>query len=677
TGAASDGRVTLSELATLGLGNIGDLIDVHATGSAAAHFDLQLSSNYDLSSLPLAHLPQVGLPKILADLDATWNLNDPTNPTVGFGNIRLDVGSFFKGFASDAFDSVNLALDPIRPVLDVVTRRIPVLSDIDAVRKALDRDQDGKVTLLDAAAMLGGTTDTRMISGLDYVAELIQSVASVNGATGGNSGFLIPLPSLDLTGQNLGVPGGLNNFQIPASIDSTFNLTAAINSLNAQNPAVATAANAFVQKSNTPPSGFSISLPILQKPSSVMGLLLGRDVDLFKLDLPAIDVHFSLSKSFPIYPPISGVFAGSVDLHADLAFGYDTAGIRQFKEGGYSEPAKLANGFFILDRADAAGNPSVDGTDANELTLTATITVGADFDAGLIHAIGSGDLTAQITLDLPDGDETVLADGRSRFNELANCGINVAGELTAGLGVKVTLSVPFAPDPTLFKKNIARVTLLDFSAGCVVPKPLATLSDGVLTLNVGTSQDERVAVSAAKDKNGADVVRVQMFGVAEDFPRAQVNRIAASFGDGDDSIYIDPELAIPAWIVGGNGKDNLNGGGGNDVILGGRGTITADGLGNPIISRQLGDISDDNLTGGPGNDIIDGQEGNDVVSGDEGDDQLFGGDGDDDLSGDNGNDVLQGGAGNDNLAGGDGNDVVFGDVELDDTQHGNDQIDGG
>ncbi len=508
SGAANDGRVTLSELAGLGVNNIDQFVDFQVAGSAAAHLDLELSSDYDLSSLPLAHLPLVGLPKILADLDASWNLNDPTNPTVGFGNIRLDVGSFFSGFASGLLDSVDMALDPIRPVLDVLNRRIPVLSDISAVRSALDRDGDGKVTLLDAAALLGGTVDTRMISSLDYVADLIQSISAVNSATGGNNGFLIPLPNLDLTGQNLSVPGGLDNFQIPASIDANFDLTAAINSLNGQDPAVASAANAFVQQSNQAPSGFSFSLPILKKPSSVMGLLLGRDVDLFKLVLPPLDVHFNLEREFPIFPPINGVFAGSVDLHGDLAFGYDTAGIRQFKDGDYSDPSKLANGFFIYDRVDGAGNPSLEGTDANELTLTATITLGADFDAGLIHAIGSGDITAQIGLDLPDGDQTTLADGRSRFDELADCGLNVSGELTAGLNVRVTLSVPLAPDPTLFKKSIARVTLLDFTAGCVVPTPLATLSGGVLTLNVGTDQDERAAVSAAKDKNGQDVVRV-------------------------------------------------------------------------------------------------------------------------------------------------------------------------
>ena len=442
-------------------------------------------------------------------------------------------------------------------------------------------------------------------------------------------------------------------------------MSSAINSLIAppgtnqtQINQVKAAANAFQTMSNQSPSGFSFSVPVWDKPSSALGLLLGKDVDLFKLDLPAIDVHFSIEKSFNIFGPVVGVFAGSLGMHADLAFGYDTLGLRQFKDSGYSDRSKLANGFFIYDRVDGQKNPSIEGTDAPELSLTATISVGAGLGlpAGLTATV-NGDLTADVLLDLPDGNQTVLADGRSRFDELANCGINVNGKLTAGLGVKVELEIPFAPDITLFKKSIARATLLDFSAGCVVPTPLATLSNGVLTLNVGTSQDEKVAVSAAKDKNGVDVVRVQMFGVAQEFPRAQVQSLVANFGGGNDSIYIDPQLTMPAMIDGGSGNDSLAGGGGNDTIHGGDG--------------------DDEITGGPGNDFLFGDAGNDQIEGDDGGDDIRGGTGDDTLHGGTGVDLILGEAGQDTLLGGDGDDVVFGDDQSNDTVRGNDVLDGG
>ena len=662
---ADDGKITLDELADLTPATLDTLVDVAVAGSADAHLKLELSSIYDLSSLSPLHLPPISLPRILADLDAVWNLNDPTRPSVGFGNVKLDLGSFFKVFGGQAFDTIDKALDPIRPVLDVLSYRIPVLSDIGAVKSFLDRDHDGKVTLLDAAALLGGTTDTRMLAGVAYVADLIESITTINSGANGSNSLLIPLPDLSLSGQDVRRAGGLDNFQIPSSIDSTFNLTAAINTLNsqgAQGQNVAAAANTFVQKSSQTPSGLSFSLPLLKNPSSALGLLLGKDVDLFRVDLPALDVHFSFSKPFPIFPPINGLFAGSMDLHADLAFGYDTAGLREFRATGFdtNQKSKLANGFFIYDRVDAQRNPTDKGTaqdDKPEVSLTGVIAVGASAGPPFLHADVTGDITANVTLDLPDGDQTTLADGRTRFNELAACGINVAGTLSAGLEAKVVLEIPVAPDITLFKKSIGRVTLLDFTSGCNVPNPLATLASGVLTLNVGNDQDERVTVTTAKDKNGASVVRVQMFGVAQEFPLPSVSQIVANFGGGNDSIAIDPQLNIPATLDGGVGNDILAGGSGNDVIRGGDGN--------------------DQITGGPGNDQLLGQAGNDQLDGDEGHDQLFGGVGDDDISGGDGDDYALGNVGNDTLIGGDGTDSLYGDHETDDLESGNDSLDGG
>ena len=71
-------------------------------------------------------------------------------------------------------------------------------------------------------------------------------------------------------------------------------------------------------------------MPVLSNPSSVMGLLLGRDIDLFRLDLPQLDLQFSIAKFFPLVGPIGVEIAGTFKLHADLAFGYDTLGLRKF-----------------------------------------------------------------------------------------------------------------------------------------------------------------------------------------------------------------------------------------------------------------------------------------------------------------------------------------------------------
>ncbi len=116
-----------------------------------------------------------------------------------------------------------------------------------------------------------------------------------------------------------------------------------------------------------------------------------------------------------------------------------------------------------------------------------------------------------------------------------------------------------------------------------------------------------------------------MFGVAQDFPKAQVQQIVGSFGGGNDSLYIDEDLAIPATIHGGSGDDKLAGGGGNDQLFGGDGN--------------------DELTGGKGDDELQGESGDDQLEGDDGSDQVFGGAGIDTLNGGAGNDYVQGNAG--------------------------------
>ena len=591
-GAANNGRVTLDELASLGVANLGDLVDVQIAGSAAARLDLELSSVYNLSDIPLLGLPAVSLPKILADLDATWNLANPASPTVGFGNIRLDVGEFFAGFGSEALSAIESAIRPIKPILDVLTARLPVLSDIGAAASFLDLDRDGKVTLLDAAKALGGTVDTRMISGLSYLADLITSVNQINAATGSSGGFVIPLPSLDLSGQNLKVPGGLTNFQIPDH--ANFDLTAAINTINTQ--AVRNAANNFVQKTEQAPDGLDFSMPVLQNPSSVMGLLLGRDVDLFRFDLPRLELDFTISRFFPFIGPIGVEIAGTFRVRGDLAFGYDTLGLREFHESNYSNRELLADGFFIYDRVDGQGKPSAEGADLPELTMSGILAVNGKVEIVVGSASVGGDLTADVMFDLPDGGEDNPADGRTRISELGDCGISIDGRLSAGLNASISVGV--WPLKKTWSKNIARVTLLDFSFGCDVPEELATLSGGVLTLNVGSDRDERFTISKVVDDQGVDQLRVSGYGNTQDFPLAQVTRIVGNFGAGNDSLHIDPEISVPAWIVGGTGADTITGGSGNDAILGGNGTITADAQGNPVFNGTAGDNSADELSGG-------------------------------------------------------------------------------
>ena len=106
---------------------------------------------------------------------------------------------------------------------------------------------------------------------------------------------------------------------------------------------------------------------------------------------------------------------------------------------------------------------------------------------------------------------------------------------------------------------------------------------------------------------------------------ADVRAIKVFAGLGDDVVRVELDEAIPAWVIGGPGDDDITGAGGGDVLRGGRGA--------------------DRLTGGDGDDRLIGGRGNDVLFGGAGDDRLRGGWGRDSLRGQGGADRLFGGRG--------------------------------
>ena len=111
--------------------------------------------------------------------------------------------------------------------------------------------------------------------------------------------------------------------------------------------------------------------------------------------------------------------------------------------------------------------------------------------------------------------------------------------------------------------------------------------------------------------------------VVQSFPVADVTSIQMNGGRGQDLLFVDPMLAIPASLFGGNGKDALSGGGGNDLLDGGNGCDTL-----------AGGLGDDTLRGGNGKDTLDGVDGNDLLEGGRGKDLVTGGFGADTFSND-------------------------------------------
>jgi len=76
-----------------------------------------------------------------------------------------------------------------------------------------------------------------------------------------------------------------------------------------------------------------INLPLLQKPSSAINLLVGGDVDLFTFGTPVLEIQMKVDIVWP-YPFVLIRFQGGLHIKGQLAVGYDTFGIRRAIETG-------------------------------------------------------------------------------------------------------------------------------------------------------------------------------------------------------------------------------------------------------------------------------------------------------------------------------------------------------
>jgi len=685
-----DDKVTFNEIAT-GQIALDEFVDVELTGEAEVN--LHIEAGFANTTV---------MPRVLANFGADWDW-DPLNgegllgeiSNVGFSNVGVDLGSFLTGFAGNVLQRVQDVLRPIRPFVDVLTQRLPVLSDIGAARDLFDDDGNNEVNLLEVAQVILG--DSVNFDFIRAAENLIDILDFIDGLSVGET-LIVSLGGFSIDGDEL--RDAINTDDLMVTQNET--AEPIDEQLDDSDAGLASDAEMFfsltTQQVDNP-----LAFPILQSPSEAFKLLLGQNANLFTYDMPALDVVFTLSQSFPILGPLSVELSGTLGASADFAFGCDTQGFRDAFET--ANPAALVNGFFVSDRENADGT----GADVPEVTLFGGIEAFAQLNAVVASVSVGGGIFATVNFNLNDPD----GDGKVRLQEITDnlplCVFDVGGHLEAGLAAKVQVG------PVAKRFDIATVRLLEFAHSCSENDFLLgeVDGDGQLTLFMGPEASRRGDVNAddieehfnvyhVGGDSGNETISVSAFGVTQEF--TGVSTIVADGGLGDDSIYLAPGVVSPATlrggagddeITGGNGSDELRGNDGDDLIIGGSGNDQIfGGNGNDeLIGGLGGDMleggdGDDELFGSEGNDALSGGDGRDLLSGDEGDDglnggasrdRLFGGTGDDGLAGGSGDDVLYGDSGDDTLNGDDGDDAIFGEGNTDSINggSGDDGIDGG
>ncbi|WP_448205884.1 Ig-like domain-containing protein, partial [Azospirillum sp. sgz302134] len=719
--ANNDGKLRLSELNS-------DFID--ATFSGAADIGVHLDAN----------MGDAALPKASADLVVDWsfnnsvvNVNDQNVtfgalPVVKFENVHYDFGTVVEDFIKPILHKLEPVLQPINQALAVLRTDVSFLKKLPGWETLFDRAgadvggkdaPDGNITLLDFIKI--AVPDQNLVPLTQFIG-IVDDVVTWAEYFGG----------LDLGPDAYSVDLDAGSFQMlsdirdtafklaeaaPTVIKGAQDLTAFLAGLNSgswtQADPKTGQTGQDVLKSML--LGNSFSLPILTNPASAFSLLVGGNAKLFSLDLPAMSFEIPSQDllSIPIFAGLDVKVQGAIGIAMDLAFGYDTRGLRQFVASGFKDYATVLNGLYVSD-VDA------DGVDVPEAVIKAALNLIVNASIGVASAGGGGGIEGTINLDLNDHVNGTPDDGRIYVDEMAQALVtnpfkifNASGLVTAGLAAFVKVG-----GYDIWRFTSPRITLAEFNFSddpatetATEPPPppvLGTLSGGILSLNVGARAGER---GLSNNTDGAETlaiagtgggVTVQGFGRKQSF--TGVTGIVGDGGAQDDEIILDPATTVSATLSGGAGMDYLFAGAGNDSLDGGADRDFLEG--HDGSDTLLGGDGDDVLDGGAGADSIDGGAGIDVLTyesstaavtidigagtvsggdadgdvftgievfegsnlagagdriiGSAGDDAAFGLAGDDRLDGNGGNDFLSGGAGNDTLDGGTGADTLAG-----------------
>jgi Ca2+-binding RTX toxin-like protein len=697
-----EGDVTDDKLGFSELGELGALI----TLTAEAEVNLGIVAEFNKSLLP--DTISAVLPSVIGDFVLDWSFEtglfngetfDIGNPDnlhlVAFNEVGVDMGSFLSDFLGPFVEKIQEITEPLQPIIDIVTSPIPVISDL--------AGQD--ITLLDLAAAFGDF-ETGMIYAIADLITFVNSIPSPDEV----GALILPIGTFTIIGPDNEDTDGLGslltdpNFSL--SDDSTeFSLTdalpagflgdigdvlGALGSLSPgdldQQQTQATSVSVFDKSA---PGAGAFAFPIFENPTSLFGLLLGRDVTLITYDLPPFGLDFSYLQKFMIWGPLWGRISLGFGVEIDLAFGYDTRGIREFAAGDFTNPLDLIGGFYIAD----TDNPDGSGSDVPELILTGSLAAGAELNAGVASAGVDATVTLTVNFDLYDPDR----DGKVRIDELVGTFLyewdngspalapiaifdvfgDISLQMSAFIEILGVVDLTFDITP--------KIVLFEFSIPFDREPILATeRGDGSLLLHIGANSLQRLNGDTSDGNEeihvasiGGNKVKVWGMGVNEGGAQeyeVKSGLIVGSGGQGNDIIDLGGvmEAGFTYEIEGGTGDDTITTGKGSAVIHGDDGDDT-------INAGEAGGLYwDDEIYGGSGNDIITGGGGRDIIFGDGGrlsrfdDDTLFGlptrvfvivrdSDGVDEIDGDGGDDVIFGGGHIDHIEGGDGADLIIGD----------------
>jgi len=454
-GGPNDGeRLTLPELQ--GNYQFKDLFNASLKSNA----NLGLTAKTSINGNP-------AFPSYNFDLAVNWpilnyangQLTGPQKPTVAFKNMQLDVGTFVTNFAKPIIGKISDVIKPFRPVIKFLNADTKLLSKLGLAKK-YDKNGDGKVSVIELAAKITGRDiDTRFLDAVAKVDKVVELASQIE-----NSTYKIDFGSYTLGNIDVAEPSA--NLQNALPVPTTAVQETANEQINSKTSGkVKEYLNALKDI-----DGFDV--PLLTKPETAIQLLIGKpDVPIFTYQMPKLEFDFKIEKKFPIWKWIKGFLEGNFSASANLGFGYDTYGLSEWKNSNFAggSAGKVLDGFYVSDRQNADGT----GPDVDELSLDASIAVGAAVDVKIISGYLKGGIEGKVAIDLIDIGEFQPkkgGDGKIRASEIASRIskpselFDVTGKINAFLAAKVRVKI-WKFKKTVYDKKFATFKLADFSVG--------------------------------------------------------------------------------------------------------------------------------------------------------------------------------------------------------------------
>lgn len=470
--------------------------------SANDILNLNLALTTDFSDVP-------GIPSISSTLNLSLNLDNPiSTPSIGFKDVRLDLGSFVQDFAKPIIGEVGQVLKPFQPIREILTKEVPGLDKLDV-----------HISLLSLAKTFGGASNFALFDALDQFSTIVNAVdqadATVNNLAGDNRFIQLGDFSANASGQIItSTPYAIAPLDRAASKGLSF----------------------FSDAKNLAGGGFAF--PLLEIPSTAFDLLLGKDVSLLNFSLPEFSAGFSYSQKFPLVPPWPVFFNWSgraAFTSPGLTFGYDTAGLKN------NTPL---SGFYL------------DGS-RPLFEVDATLKAGASAGIPVLFEVG-GDvfLTGSADFYLPDRQSKVRP---SNLDSLFDTGFfAIEGKVQVGAnawlehitfnpikGFLGLITGDFDKLVERYEKNIVTFDLFNFGSDAQgpvqLPPNLASYDDAsrILVLNTGTRADQRNVSQTVIDEQFSITATgdVAAFGYQETY--SGFNKVVAYADAGNDTISVD------------------------------------------------------------------------------------------------------------------------------------------